>query len=66
MRFILPYQQVNFIGNYIPCLQNRMRGCLYGLATGDALGTTLEFKTPGTFEPIDDMVGGGPFNLGLE
>ena len=34
-----------------------------GLATGDALGTTLEFKAPGTFEPITDMVGGGPFRL---
>ena len=30
---------------------------------GDALGTTLEFKPPGSFEPIDDMVGGGPFRL---
>ena len=30
---------------------------------GDALGTTLEFTTPGSFEPIDDMVGGGPFDL---
>ncbi len=43
--------------------RDRFRGCLLGLAAGDALGTTLEFKTPGTFEPIDDMVGGGPFNL---
>ena len=43
--------------------QDRFRGCLLGLAAGDALGTTLEFKSPGTFEPIDDMVGGGPFNL---
>ena len=31
------------------------------VAVGDAVGTTLEFKQPGTFEPIDDMVGGGPF-----
>ena len=30
---------------------------------GDALGTTLEFKPPGTFQPISDMIGGGPFNL---
>jgi ADP-ribosylglycohydrolase len=30
---------------------------------GDALGTTLEFQRPGTFEPISDMVGGGPFDL---
>ncbi len=44
-------------------VRDRFRGCLLGLAAGDALGTTLEFKSPGTFEPIDDMVGGGPFDL---
>ena len=43
--------------------RNRFRGCLLGLAVGDALGTTLEFKRPGTFRPINDMVGGGPFHL---
>jgi ADP-ribosyl-[dinitrogen reductase] hydrolase len=42
---------------------DRFRGCLLGLAVGDALGTTLEFKSPGSFEPISDMVGGGPFGL---
>jgi len=42
---------------------DRYLGCLLGLAAGDALGTTLEFKSPGTFEPITDMVGGGPFQL---
>tara|TARA_Y100000031_G_scaffold145682_1_gene178557 strand:- start:1459 stop:2394 length:936 start_codon:yes stop_codon:yes gene_type:complete len=41
----------------------RFRGCLLGLAAGDAVGTTLEFHLPGTFVPIDDMVGGGPFRL---
>lgn len=41
----------------------RYLGCLVGLAVGDALGTTLEFKPPGSFEPISDMVGGGPFGL---
>ena len=44
-------------------LQDRYRGCLLGLAAGDALGTTLEFKRPGTFTPLTDMVGGGPFGL---
>ena len=44
-------------------LRDRYRGALLGLATGDALGTTLEFKPPGSFEPISDMLGGGPFNL---
>ena len=43
--------------------RDRFRGCLLGLAAGDALGTTLEFKPPGTFERIDDMVGGGPFRV---
>ena len=42
---------------------DRYRGCLLGLAAGDALGTTLEFKQPGIFEPLTDMVGGGPFDL---
>jgi len=41
----------------------RCIGAVVGLAVGDALGTTLEFKRPGSFTPIDDMVGGGPFNL---
>jgi ADP-ribosyl-[dinitrogen reductase] hydrolase len=42
---------------------HRYQGCLLGLATGDALGTTLEFRERGTFAPLTDMVGGGPFNL---
>lgn len=43
--------------------RDRFRGSLLGLAAGDALGTTLEFKPPGTFEPINDMVGGGAHGL---
>jgi len=42
---------------------DRYRGCLLGLAAGDALGTTLEFRAPGSFEPITGIVGGGPFGL---
>jgi ADP-ribosylglycohydrolase len=42
---------------------DRVVGALVGLATGDAVGTTLEFKRPGSFTPIDDLVGGGPFRL---
>jgi ADP-ribosyl-[dinitrogen reductase] hydrolase len=42
---------------------DRYRGCLLGLAVGDAVGTTLEFSSRGSFEPITDMVGGGPFRL---
>jgi ADP-ribosyl-[dinitrogen reductase] hydrolase len=43
--------------------RSRHRGCLVGLAAGDAVGTTLEFRRPGTFSPLTDMVGGGPFGL---
>jgi len=41
----------------------RYHGCLLGLAVGDALGATLEFSSPGSFEPIFDMIGGGQFSL---
>jgi len=43
--------------------KDRYMGALVGLAAGDALGTTLEFRAPGSFAPITDMVGGGPFHL---
>ena len=42
---------------------HRARGALLGLAVGDAVGTTVEFKSRGTFEPLTDLVGGGPFGL---
>lgn len=42
---------------------DRFRGCLLGLAVGDAVGTTVEFQPRGTFPPLTDMVGGGPFQL---
>ena len=44
-------------------LSDRYRGCLLGLAAGDAVGTTVEFRQRGTFKPLTDMVGGGPFRL---
>ena len=43
--------------------RDRFRGCLLGLACGDAVGTTVEFRPPGTFPAVTDMVGGGPFGL---
>lgn len=44
-------------------IKDRFLGCLVGLAVGDALGTTVEFSSPGTFEPVTDIVGGGVFGL---
>lgn len=42
---------------------DRYRGCLLGLACGDAVGTTVEFRPRGSFRPVTDMTGGGPFSL---
>ncbi len=38
-------------------------GCFLGLAVGDALGTSVEFSRRGSFAPLTDMIGGGPFQL---
>lgn len=46
-----------------PTLRERYHGALLGLAVGDAVGTTVEFSPRGTFPPVTDMVGGGPFHL---
>jgi ADP-ribosyl-[dinitrogen reductase] hydrolase len=43
--------------------QDQYCGCLLDLAIGDALGATLEFSRPGSFIPIKDIVGSGPFHL---
>lgn len=43
--------------------QDRAIGALIGLAVGDAVGTTLEFKDKPDRAVLHDMVGGGPFRL---
>lgn len=42
---------------------DRGRGCLLGLAVGDALGAAVEFSVPGSFEPVTGYRGGGPHGL---
>lgn len=42
---------------------DRYRGALLGLACGHAVGTTVEFMPRGSFAPVTDMLGGGPFSL---
>jgi ADP-ribosyl-[dinitrogen reductase] hydrolase len=46
-----------------PSLIERYRGALLGLACGDAVGTSVEFQPRGSFPPLTNMVGGGPFHL---
>lgn len=41
----------------------RIRAALLGLACGDALGTTVEFRPRGSFPEMTDIIGGGPFGL---
>ncbi|MEM3112660.1 MAG: ADP-ribosylglycohydrolase family protein, partial [Candidatus Anstonellales archaeon] len=43
--------------------KDRFRGGLVGLAVGDAVGTSVEFCPRGSFKPLTDMIGGGPFHL---
>lgn len=44
-------------------VKDRLLGSFLGLAIGDAVGTTVEFRARDTFDPVTDMVGKGPFNL---
>ena len=44
-------------------IRDRALGALLGLAIGDAVGTTLEFSDRDTKPRLEDMTGGGPFNL---
>lgn len=43
-------------------IRDRAIGAFLGLAVGDAVGTTLEFKSRDA-QRVEDMVGGGPFSL---
>ena len=36
-------------------LRDRARGALLGLAVGDALGTTLEFKPKDSYQPLTNI-----------
>ena len=56
----LPEQQPDTSADAI---RDRAVGALLGLAVGDAVGTTLEFKSRDTYPRLTDMVGGGPFGL---
>ena len=42
-------------------INDRALGAFLGLAVGDAVGTTLEFRPRDAQPRLDDMVGGGPF-----
>jgi ADP-ribosylglycohydrolase len=44
-------------------LQDRYRGLLLGLALGDALAAPVQHRRPGTFTPVGDLLGGGPYDL---
>ncbi len=43
--------------------EERYRGCLFGLAAGDALGVAVEFMSPGSFKRVSEMLGRPGWNL---
>ena len=44
-------------------LRGRFLGALVGLAVGDAVAAATQYRRPGSFTPVGDMLGGGPFDL---
>ncbi len=44
-------------------LRSRFRGALLGLALGEALAAPVQWARPGSFSPVRDLIGGGPFDL---
>jgi ADP-ribosylglycohydrolase len=44
-------------------LRDRFQGAMLGLAVGDALAAHTQFRKPGSFAPVGDLLGGGPFDL---
>jgi len=44
-------------------LRDRFQGALLGLAVGDALAAATQDRRVGSFEPISDLIGGGPFDM---
>jgi ADP-ribosyl-[dinitrogen reductase] hydrolase len=44
-------------------LRDRYQGALQGLLLGDALAAATQLRRPGSFTPVGDLLGGGPFDL---
>jgi len=44
-------------------LRDRFQGALLGLAVGDALAAHTQYRKPGSFAAVGDILGGGPFDL---
>jgi len=44
-------------------VRDRFLGSMLGLATGDALAAATQYRKPGSFAPVGDLLGGGPFDL---
>lgn len=44
-------------------LRSRFRGALLGLAVGDALAAPVQYARAGSFPPVRDLLGGGPYDL---
>lgn len=44
-------------------LRERFLGALLGLAVGDAVAAATQYRRPGRFVPVGDLLGGGPFDL---
>lgn len=44
-------------------LRDRFTGALLGLAIGDSVAVATQFRRPGSFQAVGDLLGGGAFDL---
>ena len=47
----------------VQSLRERFLGAIVGLAVGDALAAATQFRKVGSFTPVGDVLGGGPYEL---
>jgi len=54
-----PDPELRLVGS----LRERFLGAMIGLAVGDALAAATQFRRRGSFTPVGDLLGGGPYDL---
>lgn len=55
--------EIPVIDRALDRLTERVRGMVTGIAVGDALAAAVQYRRAGTFMPISDLLGGGPYDL---
>ena len=62
-RFVDVISEQTFGPQVTQLLSDRYQGLVLGLALGDALAAPVQYRKAGTFTPLADLLGGGPYDL---